>query len=373
MHTPRRTMVLAPWAAGLTALALTSATAAYAGPAPSSALGPLHHRTRVASTVPANGDLNPYGVAVVRRTSGRLHKGDILVSNFNDKSNAQGTGTTIVAISPAGRRRLFARIPRTLPGRCPGGVGLTTALGVTRSGWVVVGSLPSRDGTAATARKGCLIVLGSHGRVRETFSGHGIAGPWDMAMTQHRRTVHVFVANVLNGTVAAHGAVVHRGTVLRMTLRLRGARPPRRVGSTIIGSGFGERTDPAALVVGPTGVAVGPHGNVYVADTVANRIARLPRGTTRLHSAGRGRTVTRNGALNSPLGLTLAPDGHLVSANAGDGNLVETTPAGHQVAVRTVDRSGSPKGSGALFGLAFSGPRSLYFVDDATNTLARLH
>jgi hypothetical protein len=371
MHTPRRTKVLSPWAVGLTAVALSSAPA-FSAQSGATALGPLHHNTRVASTVPGNGDVNPYGVAVVRRTTGRLRRGDVLISNFNDKANAQGTGTTIVSVSPSGHRSLFARLPRTMPGRCPGGVGLTTALDVTRSGWVVVGSLPTKGGTAATAEAGCLIVLGSDGRVRETFSGHGIAGPWDMAMTQRHRTVQLFVTNVLHGTVAAHGAVVHRGTLLRVTLRMRGARPPRWGGDTVIGSGFGEHSDPAALVVGPTGVAVGPRGVVYVADTVANRIARIPRGTTRMHTAGRGHTVTHGGALNAPLGLTMAADGHLVTANAGDGNLVEITPTGHQVAVRTVDRSGSPKGAGALFGLAFSGPGSLYFVDDATNTLQRL-
>src|SRR5271165_1061262 len=55
---------------------------------------------RTVSTVPANGDLNPYGVAFVPRHfdrgSGPLKHGDILVSNFNNSSNLQGTGTTIV-------------------------------------------------------------------------------------------------------------------------------------------------------------------------------------------------------------------------------------------------------------------------------------
>jgi hypothetical protein len=45
---------------------------------------------------------------------------------------------------------------------------------------VVVGSTPSTDGTAATAQAGCLIVLDSQGKARETISGHGINGPWDM-------------------------------------------------------------------------------------------------------------------------------------------------------------------------------------------------
>ena len=55
----------------------------------------LNTITRVASTVPANGDVNPYGVALVLRSRGSLVKGHILVSNFNNSANLQGTGTTI--------------------------------------------------------------------------------------------------------------------------------------------------------------------------------------------------------------------------------------------------------------------------------------
>jgi hypothetical protein len=76
--------------------------------------------TKVASTVPGNGDVNPYGVAVVPRTEGRLRAGDVLVSNFNNAHNQQGTGTTIVEISPGGKRTLFAQVnPAHLPGACP--------------------------------------------------------------------------------------------------------------------------------------------------------------------------------------------------------------------------------------------------------------
>ena len=85
-----------------------------------------------------------------------------------------------------------------------------------------------------------------------------------------------------------------------------------------------------------------------------------------------GRTVTENGSLNGPLGLTLAPDGHIISANGGDGNLVETTPFGKQVATKLVDSSGSPQGAGALFGLIVVHD-SLYFVDDATNNFDLLY
>ena len=373
MRLSARLAALVPVALGGAVLGVApAAPVAGAQAPPPSFLGSLHSQTRVASTVPANGDVNPYGVAVVRRSTGRLQRGHVLVSNFNARRNTQGTGTTIVSIGPGGRRSTFAHLPRALPGRCPGGVGLTTALGVLRSGWVVVGSLPTSDGTAATAKAGCLIVLDSHGRVRETLRGNGINGPWDMTVAPGRRQVRLFVTNVLNGTVAGHGAVVHRGTVVRVTLRLRGNRPPQRVGTTVVGSGFAEKTDPAALVVGPTGLALARNGALYVADTLSNRLAVIPHALALPHTLGRGMTVTRGGALMSPLGLALAPNGDLVSANAGNGNLVETTPHGRHVDVRAVDRSGSPPGAGALFGLALPGPHSLVFVDDATNTLQRL-
>src|SRR6516225_7804666 len=137
--------------------------------------------TTISSTVPSNGDINPYGVFRVSRTVGRLNRGSILVSNFNASNNFQGTGTTIVQISPTGNFSLFAQIdPTTLPGPCPGGVGLTTALVVLRSGWVIVGSLPTSDGMADTAQAGCLIVLDSNGSVVETITDPQINGPWDM-------------------------------------------------------------------------------------------------------------------------------------------------------------------------------------------------
>jgi hypothetical protein len=84
--------------------------------------------------------------------------------------------------------------------------------------------------------------------------------------------------------------------------------------------------------------------------------------------------LTSGGGLNSPLGLTIAPGGDVLTVNGGDGRIVETSPAGVQVASRFLDRSGSPPGAGALFGLAVAPHGSgLYYVDDAVNTLRLLH
>ena len=342
-------------------------------------IGPSHTITTIASTVPANGDINPYGIVVVPQTTGKLMQGNLLISNFNASSNFQGTGTTIVQISPSGQRTLFARIDANhLPGPCTGGVGLTTALAVLRSGWVIVGSLPTSDGTAATAQAGCLLVLNSSGKVVETIYGTLINGPWDMTALDRSSgngggSAALFVTNVLNGTVAAHGSVVHGGTVVRIDLTLRASALPFVQAMTVIGSGFAERTDPAALVIGPTGVGLSKDAfSLYVADSLNNRIVAIPFPLNRQSSANTGITVTRGGALNDPLGLTVAASGDILTVNGDDGFMVKTTPDGLQVATVLLDSSGNPPGAGALFGLVTVG-QNVYYVDDASNTLNLLH
>jgi hypothetical protein len=336
-----------------------------------------HSITEVASTIPSNGDINPYGIAVVPTTTGSLVQGNILVSNFNNSNNLQGTGTTIVQISPSGNFSLFAQIDaNNLPGSCPGGIGLTTALVALKSGWVVVGSLPTTDGTAATAQAGCLLVLDSSGNVAETFFGSLINGPWDMAAADGGNNVALFVSNVLNGTVAGGGSIVNQGTVVRLNLVVPKGSMPSLQSMTVIGSGFPERTDPAALVIGPTGVGLstgdggkdgGGHQVLYVADSLNNRIAAISNPLTRNSSGGTGTTVTKGGSLNDPLGLIFA-NGNIVTVNGDDGYAVETTPDGHQIGKVLLDSSGNPPGAGALFGLVAVGQK-LYFVDDAENDL----
>jgi hypothetical protein len=336
-------------------------------------IGKFSTVSTVASTVPSNGDENPYGIVTVPTSVGSLMRGALLVSNFNNSENLQGTGTTIVQITPAGTRSQFAQInPATLPGPCPGGVGLTTALAILPHGYVVVGSLPTSNGMAATAQPGCLIVLDSRGHVVETISGAPINGPWDMTAVGDDQNTTLFITNVLNGTVASGETPVDEGTVVRMTLHTsaNGNHPPTVTSTQVIAGGFPERTDPAALVVGPTGVALGDEGTLYVADTQGNRIAAVPNALFR-HAplGGGGITVARGGYLNNPLGLTLAPNGDLLAANANDGNIVETTPFGAEF-----QPFETAAGAGGLFGLTPStGRPGVYFVNDAENTLDLLH
>lgn len=358
----------------LSALSLMIWSSAGAFATSNSFLGRLHTTKTIASTIPKNGDVNPYGVAVVPHSIGKLVAGDVLVSNFNNKKNLQGTGTTIVQISPNGTLSLFAQInAQQLPGVCPGGAGLTTALAVLQRGWVIVGSLPTSNGTAATAKAGCLIVLDSEGHPVETFSGNPINGPWDMTAVDGGNIAVLFVTNVLNGTVAASPKVVKRGTVVREVISVptQGKTLPRIEETTIVGTGFAERTDPAALVVGPTGVGLGNDGTLYVADTVESRIAAIPNALTRGNAVTKGgNTLTQHGFLNGPLGLAIAPNGDILTTNGGDGNIVETTPAGKQIAKKLLNNTGTPPGAGCLFGLQGQpGGAGVYFVDDCFNTL----
>jgi hypothetical protein len=356
--------------------AAPAAPAAVARPAGSAAyLSHFSTLTTIASTVPGNGDQNPYGVFVIQQSTGRLQAGNVLVSNFNNAKNLQGTGKTIVEVTPGGQRTTFARInPSKLPGSCPGGVGLTTALEVLPGGWVVVGSTPSRNGQAATAKAGCLLVLNSNGKVKETISGYGINGPWDSAAVVRGRFAYLFVTNVLNGTVAAGGKVVHDGYVLRLKLRLHRAAPPSLVASTVIAKGYPQRTDSVAFILGPTGVGLSQSGKLYVAETLTSRIFAISDAVFGPGSLGQGALVTKGGKLNMPLGLAIAPNGHVLTVNGGDGRIVETTPAGAQIFSRYLDMSGFPPGAGALFGLAVTPYQGgVYYVDDATNTLNLFH
>jgi hypothetical protein len=344
--------------------------------AAASFIGPLNRIDTVASTVPKHGDVNPYGVAVVPSSTGSLVAGDVLVSNFNNHRNLQGTGTTIVQISPAGSVSVFASLAANkLPGPCPGGIGLTTALAVLQNGWVIVGSLPTKNGSSPTMQAGCLIVLNSSGAPVETISGDPINGPWDMTALDDGSTATLFVTNVLNGTVAASPNVVNDGTVVRVNLTSPTTGIPAVTSEVTIGDQFPERTDPAALVVGPTGLGLAGT-TLYVADSASNRIASIPNATTAT-SPIPGTTVSSDGALNDPLGLTIAPNDDILTTNGGDGNLVETTPAGRQVAVKALDSTPAPpgpNGNGALFGLAITPNHTgVYYVDDATNALNLLH
>ena len=380
LHAAMRSSLAILLVSGFASIGVGSVTASAGASSRTTFLSTLGKPSQVASTVPANGDVNPYGIVVVPTTVGKLVKGDTLVSNFNDKANVQGTGKTIVEVSPAGAVSTFATIG-SLPASstCPGGIGLTTALSILPGGWVVVGSLPAGVGGALPLVNpaGCLLVLTDTGAVGATWVNQNINGPWDMTEVATSSGVDLFVSNVLTRPKGAT-ATPKSGdlsTIIRISVTFNANHVPQMSGLTVIGTGFLSKANKAAFVQGPTGVALGRNGDLYVAGTVRNHISVIPKALTRTTAVADGAiTLSAGGWLNAPLGLTIAPNGDVLAMNASDGNAVEISPSGHQVAKKTL----VPNGSGDLFGATISpNGKELLFVNDAATAnaldIAKVH
>jgi hypothetical protein len=315
---------------------------------------------QIVSIVPPNGDGNPYGVVFVPegfREGGPLQPGDVLVSNFNNGQGLQGTGTTIVNVTPGGALSVFFQ------GHA--GLGLTTALGVLRKGFVLVGNVPTTNGTSATVEQGSLLVLDRFGHLVTTLANASLLdGPWDLTINDLGNFAQVFVSNVLSGTVT------------RLDVFMDDDRF-QVFDAVQIAHGYLHRTDPAALLVGPTGLAYNPSdGLLYVASTGDNKIFAIPFAGATRKDFGQGLLVYQdNTHLHGPLALALTPAGNLITANGDAVNpggtpnaLVEFTPRGEFIAQFQVD----PGPPGAAFGVAISGGfNGLRFaaVDDNQNTV----
>lgn len=337
---------------------------------------PRHH-VMLTSTIPDSGDQNPYAVIVAPVSSGTIAAGDVLIDNFNDSSNLQGTGKSIVDYNPVTKKlTTFAQLPKTLEG-CPGGVGLSTAMTMLKTGWVIVGSTPSTDGTTKTKGEGCMIVLDNHGKVVSTISGPNINDPWgNMAVLDNGDTATLFVSNTGFGVGAPdpNWTVVNKATVLRIELEIPKGKAPVVKSQTVIASGLAERAARDVFVIGPTGLALGSDNKtLYVSDALNNRIVAIEDAPTRTTSAGLGTEIVKDGLLHRPLAMILAPNGHLLVTNGRNGQVVEIDPvAKKQLYAQWLDadKAQSPPGSGDLFGLALTpNGDGFYYVDDDMNIL----
>ncbi|HUB33707.1 MAG TPA: hypothetical protein VMA31_11780 [Bryobacteraceae bacterium] len=322
--------------------------------------GFLPNSVQAVSTVPANGDVNPYGVAFVPVgfPGSSLNPGDILVSNFNNNQNLQGTGTTIVRITPAGKQSLFFQGNTRQRG-------LSTALGILNSGYVMVGSFPTEDGTCGTAEPGSLLVLSQNGSVLGAITGSGIDGPWDMTLYEQGPNVAAFISNALSGNI----------------VRLDFALSPAGMqleDSVIIASGYMHRCDPAALVVAPTGLVYeAATDTLFVASSEDNAVFAVPSARTTTQNQGTGTIVYQDAThLHGALAMAKAPNGDLLVSNNdvinGDPNqpseIVEFTRNGEFVKELSVDPN-----QGGSFGLMtrLAGNNTAKFaaVDDNQNML----
>jgi len=318
------------------------------------------------STIPSNGDVNPYGVAFGPKTlppgGGILQPGDILVSNFNNSQNLQGLGTTILRIDSSGT-------PSTFFTSTAGQSGLSAAIGVLSDGLVLIGNLPTLDGTSATVQPGRLAIVNRSGAFLGTFGTLSVIdGPWGMAIYDTGNGVsgsaHAFVSNVLSGAVSRFD-ITYTATEVSAT-------------ALVLAEGFNHRLDPAALVLGPSGLAYDPaNDTLYVASSADNAVYQIPTATAP-HSAPVTATLFFQDFthLHGPLDLAILPNGHFLVANSDGSNvdpnqpseLVEYTATGQFLAQMSIDPN-----NGGAFGLSVNnigwGTIRLAAVDDNANTL----
>jgi hypothetical protein len=323
----------------------------------------------VSSTIPANGDLNPYGVAFVPQGfpgGGTISPGDVLVANFNNSANLQATGTTIIKLTPDG-----AVAPAVAAGEAGNAVtffhssrsGLDVALGVLKRGFVVVGNLPSTDGTNMTIGQGALQVVDRHGTLVQTLTDAAILdSPWGLAIDDDGNSAHIFVANVLSGTVSRLDVAVGPAAITVLN-------------KSVIATGYKHELSAAAFVLGPSGLAYDDEKDVlYVSSTDDNAIFAVPHAAVATHPVVKGKLIFTDPHLRGPLGLTFVPGGHLATANTdavnGDpthpSEIVEFTKEGEFIGQFNVDA-----GQGGAFGVGSSNFRfNFAAVDDNANDIA---
>jgi hypothetical protein len=331
---------------------------------------------RVSSTVPPNGDLNPYGVAFVPSgfpKGGKISPGDVLVSNFNDMNNCQGQGTTIIQYTPSSSNDSVASPNTATQFFTSPQLGLSTALGVLKGGFVIVGNVPSgmEEGgmCSAAPSRGTLQVIDRHGTVVNTLTdsvGGFYDSPWDLTIAKDNgNTAQLFVSNVLTGTVARLDLAVGRSNV---TIQHQ----------YIIADGYMHGPNSAAFVLGPTGLALDQSGNLFVASTGDNVIYKVSNASKPVPPApvNKGTVAFSDLHLRGPLALVFSPTGTLLTAN-GDAvdadpvhpsEIVEFTTSGEFIRELNIEAT-----QGGAFGLAINTDTSTVFnfaaVDDITNSV----
>ena len=244
------------------------------------------HQTYTASTsfgVIANGlAFVPDGI----KANGKLHAGDLLVSNSYGLNFGQDGGNDIVQITPSGKTSVFFH--------GAAGLGLTAALGVLKGGFVLVGSLPIVNGVP---QQGSLLILDSNGsKVGKLSDPALLDGPWGLTISDHGDRALVFVSNVRNGTVT------------RIDFRIPQHGAPIVDNMTRIASGY--FFDSSHQLDGPSGLAFDEHkGVLYVSASRNGAVFAVSNAATAQRDQGTGAQVMRT---FSPMGLVLAPNGDLI-------------------------------------------------------------
>jgi hypothetical protein len=370
-YRPRRIAVLAVLAVlgagtAVTAVTATSSAAPAHGAVATGGIGTVPDKT-VASVIAPDGDRDPFGIAIVPLTMGKLTAGNLLVAEFGDRQGAAGAGTTILQVNPAtGKTSVFFR-----GGPVAGPVGV--AINPANDGVWVGDYGRAASGTAAND-----LLIAPNGKVKAVYTGattHGaasFAGVWGQGVSSSDGKISFYYGNAGDASTGTGG-----GDVVRLTPHPKGPVNGQPVNATYARIATGQAETPrggnAATAAGPQGFAFGADGTLYETNDADNTLYAIPHAAT-AKSPAATRIVYRGHALQSPENVVIDPrNGDLLVVNANDNRLVVITPGGKLVATRDLAAN---QPAGALFGLAIgtnaAGDLVLYYTNSNTSTLHEL-
>ena len=303
---------------------------------------------------PVTGAGNPYGLTVAPITSGLLTAGDLVVCNFNAKSNKQGSGRSIVALHPIeGSNPIHVSSDKTLIG--------CDALALDGGDGIWAAAMVANDNP----------VLSPSGKLITNISGKPFDQPWGQ----------IYAVNK-TGAPAFYATNAGTGTVVRINLG-------SKFTYDVVGSGFPVNHGMPGTALAPSGLAYdASNDTLYFADgkndtVVAFKdVSKIPNGGIKAKkngmtfsgpSARDARIVFSGKPLNGPISTALLPNGNLVVGNTLDGNgknlMIELSASGKLLDVRNLDKGAA----GALFGIAVTGTTvgntKIYFNDDNDNNV----
>jgi len=326
-------------------------------------------------SVAVNGDTNPYSIAVVPLSAGKLVAGNVLSVNFNHGSTA-GAGTSIVQVDPAtGASSVFAS---GLPISGPVGIAINP---VNDGVWI--GGFGATDGSTSND----MLIL-PDGMVKANYNTTSVNakpgytgvkptfdGVWGEGVSKHAGQVSFYYGTTGSGPNGTGG-----GQVWRIDPHPTGTANGQPVNSTYatIATGLADNASTKALPVTP-GNAAGPQsfayndttGVMYVANDADNTITAIPDAATATAPTHTRTVPVAAGVLNTPENIALNPvNGDLLVVNAATNTLTEINPATGAVLGSRVLDTGAHN---ALFGLAVTtdahGSPVIYYSNDNDNTL----
>ncbi|HET7813497.1 MAG TPA: hypothetical protein VFL13_03915 [Candidatus Baltobacteraceae bacterium] len=322
-----------------------------------SVLNSLAHERVIGSTVdPKNGDLNPYGLDIAKVSSGQIDAGDLVVCNFNDSANVQGTGTSIVALHPA-----VGAVPRHIVNSS------------VLDGCNALAMSPAATIWAADFSANNNPIIFQSGTIHDALSN----GPW------HHPFGEAFVPPVNSISVPAfYVSNAGDGSLVRIYV----FPGPRFAFSTIV-KGFPVNGGAPGSILSPSGLNYQKVGDrLYVVDGTNNalyaidNISKIEPGGITVNGmtfsgkfAADAHVIYSGAPLNGPISSALLWNGNIVVGNTLDPNgqnlMVEISPSGHVLAVKNVDTGAS----GSIFGMVAAGTSTatthLYFNDDNANAV----